>query len=149
MFFPGASMDNAFFSVDLFVASEDYDGVILLGEGYATMAKVYELTGLPCVATMSCHRLDEIAHLLRAKFPNSKIIITADNDKATELKTGRNPGMIYSEILYKAHIVQDIIAPDFEAPEDGSDWDDYALKYGDIKTKNFILQRLRDAVCSS
>ena len=143
-FFPGASLDNAFFSIDLFTAGEGYDGVILLGEGYATMAKIYELTGYPCVAAMSCHRLDEIAHLLRAKFPNCKLVITADNDKATEIKTGRNPGRIYSELLFKAHIVQDIIAPDFENPEDGSDWDDYALKYGDIKTRFLILQHLRD-----
>ena len=143
-FFPGASMANAFFSIDLFTIDESYDGFLLLGEGYATMAKVYELTGYPCVAAMSCHRLDEIAHLLRAKFPYSKIIITADNDKATELKTGRNPGILYSQILFKSNSVQGVIAPDFQSPDDGSDWDDYALLYGNEKAARMILDGLHE-----
>ena len=144
-FFPGAGLDGAFFSIDLFTIDEHYDGFLLLGEGYATMAKVYELTGYPCVAAMSCHKLDETAKILRSAFPNSKIVITADNDKATELKTGRNPGILYSKILFDAHIIQGYIPPVFENPNDGSDWDDFALLYGNEKAAKFILEGLRNA----
>ena len=144
-FFPGAGLEGAFFSIDLFTIDKNYDGFILLGEGYATMAKVYELTGYPCVAAMSCHRLDEISHILRAEFPNSKIIITADNDRATEIKTGRNPGILYSKILFDAHIIQNFTFPTFDSPEDGSDWDDYALLNGNEKAARIILNDLYEA----
>ena len=121
---------------------KNYDGLLLLGEGYATMAKVYELTGYPCVAAMSRHKLDEIAKILRSAYLNSKIIITADDDRATEIKTGHNQGILYAKILFEAHIIQNFTFPVFETPDGGSDWDDYALLYDNEKTARTLLDDL-------
>ncbi len=51
-FYEAASLKGTFFSIDLFTYDKSYDGIILIGEGYATMAKVYELTSLPVVAAI-------------------------------------------------------------------------------------------------
>ena len=80
LFFEGAPLDGLFWNVALDTLKNNPTQTILLGEGYATMAKIYELTSMPCVAAMSCYRLKEIAKILRETYPQAKIIITADND---------------------------------------------------------------------
>lgn len=61
---------------------------ILIAEGFATMATLYELTGYPCVAAMNCHNLYAVAEALKAKYPQNKILFLADND----FRTVSNPG---------------------------------------------------------
>ena len=69
MFYEGAEMTGSFFSIGLETLRENPEQTILLGEGYATMSKVYELTGQPVAAAMSCHRLKEIAKILHETYP--------------------------------------------------------------------------------
>lgn len=143
LFYSGASLDGAFFSIDL-PESDEYSGLFLLGEGYATMAKVYELTGYPCVAAMSCHKLTETLEIIHNAYPKSKIVIMADNDLATEQKIGRNPGMLHAKLAKKSGLALGISYPPFSAPDEGSDWDDYAILHGDEETalsiKNDLMQ---------
>lgn len=144
MFYAGAPTKGTFYSIDLFTYNETYDGAILLGEGYATMAKIYELTSYPCVAAMSCHSLEEIAEILHKAYPKSKIIITADNDWETEQKRGINPGKFYAQQVVNRKLAVDVIAPEFSSEDTGlSDWDDYALKYGDKKTAQILQEKIK------
>ena len=69
------------------------DGVILIGEGYATMATLHAETSYPCFVTFSATNLENVAPSIRACYPKSKIVITADNDWQTAQKIGRNPGI--------------------------------------------------------
>ena len=136
MFFVDAGLGNSFWCIWFHNVDETYKGIILLGEGFATMVKVFELTGKPCVAAMSCYRLEKIATILREKYPEAKIIITADNDHETERKTGINPGMTYAQNICnskKFHklLADDLSYPPFQPDEEGSDWDDYAILHGD------------------
>ena len=134
--FPGASTTGLFWSVALdTVDPKDNEAVILLGEGFATMAKCYELTGYPAVAALSCSQLRTVAELLHQKFPLARIIITADNDKATELERDFNPGVDAARKTCRAGLAVDCIFPNFPKPDDGTDWDDYALFYGDDKAQ--------------
>lgn len=131
--YTNAPVKSLFWSIGLDTLKPDSEETILLGEGYATMAKVYELTELPCVAGISCHFIKAVAEVLRRKYPKCKIYVTADNDKATELKRDYNPGIQSAKELVKLKLADCVIYPEFEKPEDGTDWDDYALLFGDEK----------------
>ena len=144
--YPGSMPKGLFWSIGLDLLTTHPDWPILFGEGYATMAKVYELTGYPCVAGISCYYLAEAAKALKGKYTEQKIIVMADNDKETELKRGFNPGIKHAQELIKTGLAYDMIAPDFTNPEDGSDWDDFAILHGDNKTADILAERIRYAI---
>ena len=81
-FQPDTSTKGLFWSISLDSLNSFQRMTVLLGEGFATMAKVHELTGLPVVAALSCYALRNIAEALHKKFPQCKIICTADNDRS-------------------------------------------------------------------
>lgn len=145
-FFYEAPLNGVFWAVGIHELSKDYKDVILLGEGFATMAKVHELTDKPSVASITCHKLPEIAQILRDTFPNCKIIITADNDMATEIKRGFNPGIKAATLCKNSGLVADFIFPTFNSPDDGTDWDDFAIIHGDSYTRNFINDKIAFAI---
>lgn len=66
--------------------------VILLAEGFATAASVHEATGHPTAAAFNAQNLKKTALALRQKFPDATIGICGDDDRATELRAGKNPG---------------------------------------------------------
>lgn len=140
-FFEGAALDGAFWSIGLDGA--DFLGFILLGEGYATMAKIYELTGYPCAAAMSCYRLYEIAEVLHSAYPNCKIIICADNDLNTELERGYNPGIREAKSVINRGLAHGLVYPEFVRGTDGTDWDDYAIRYGDKYTAEVLQGKIQ------
>ena len=129
-FQPDTSIDGAFWSIALDTVKPNDSGIIFLGEGFATMAKVHELTGKASVAAITCHALKDVAQKLQEKYPESRIIIMADDDKGTEQKRGINPGIEAAKSAVEAGYAEMYISPPFEKPEDGTDWDDYAVKYG-------------------
>ena len=67
---------------------------LAIGEGWATMASVYEATGWPSVVAFCANNLEPVARAMRAKFPAVKIVICADDDAETERRTGINPGLV-------------------------------------------------------
>lgn len=142
-FFKGAMLDGAFWCLELFTIGHEDAGVILLGEGMATMAKVYELTNYPCVAAMSCHRLLGIASILRKAYPNCTIVICADNDLGTEQERGYNPGLREAKSVVKRGYADAVIYPKFESADKGTDWDDYAILHGDAETAHELMEQIR------
>jgi len=55
---------------------------ILICEGFATAASVYESTGLITVIAFDAGNLKDVAITIRAFFPDEEIIIMADNDES-------------------------------------------------------------------
>ena len=53
---------------------------IQLGEGYSTCASGYEATGIATVMAFDAGNLQAVAEALRARYPNAKIVLLADND---------------------------------------------------------------------
>ena len=141
-FQPDTALDGVFWSIALDTVSQNPDSVILLGEGFATMAKVHELTNLPCVAGISCYFMASVAKALKKKFTASRLVIIADNDKATELRRGFNPGLQHARDLVKAGLANGIVYPVFDNPDDGSDWDDFALLFGNEKTSRLLREQI-------
>ncbi len=62
---------------------------LLLAEGYATAATLYEATGHATACAFNAGNLAPVARALRAKFPSLRIIVCADNDT----QTPGNPGL--------------------------------------------------------
>lgn len=63
-------------------------GIVLLCEGYATGASVFEAMGysLPVIVAFNAHNLIPVAKSIRAQYPDHRIIICADDDTATAIK---------------------------------------------------------------
>ena len=141
-FFEGAPTEGAFFAVALDLVDDKYTGAVLLAEGYATAAKLYELTGLPSVAAINCHALMEIARLLKEKYPKCVILVMADDDKQTEIEHGFNPGLRDAQKVVSRKLAKAVISPPFASPDEGTDWDDYAIKHGDPKTAGILQQKI-------
>ncbi|MDR0581073.1 MAG: DUF927 domain-containing protein [Holosporaceae bacterium] len=64
---------------------------IFICEGYAIGATVHECINLPVVVAFDANGLKPVAKIIRAKYPNAKIVICADNDQYHE--NGANPGV--------------------------------------------------------
>ena len=64
-------------------------GVLVICEGYATGASIYECTGHAVAVAFNAGNLEAVALALHAKYPAIKIIIAADDDHLTD----GNPGM--------------------------------------------------------
>lgn len=97
-------------------------GPVLICEGYATGASLYEATGWTTICAMNCGNLMAVAKAFREQFPNRSIVICADNDQFTE----GNPGLTKARETVKA--ISGILAtPDFsdsdlgERPTDFND----------------------------
>ncbi len=148
-FFEGAPTEGAFFAVALDLVDDKYTGAVLLAEGYATAAKLYELTGLPSVAAINCHALMEVARLLKEKYPKCVILVMADDDKETELKHGFNPGLREAQKVVSKKLAKAVISPPFTSPDEGTDWDDYAIKHGEPKTTGILQQKISFALMPS
>lgn len=67
--------------------------VALLAEGYATGASLHAATGLPVAVGFNAGNLKAAARVLRQIMgPGALIVVCGDDDRATELQRGKNPG---------------------------------------------------------
>jgi Uncharacterized protein conserved in bacteria len=62
---------------------------LCIAEGYATAATIYQCTGHAVACAFNAGNLKHVAIRLRAKYPNVKIVLCADNDRFTP----SNPGV--------------------------------------------------------
>ena len=63
--------------------------VILVGEGYATLASAHAATGHACIVAFDAGNVPKVARVLRARFPHHALVFLADNDQWTD----GNPGV--------------------------------------------------------
>ena len=89
-------------------------GSLLLCEGYATAATVFQATGEATAVAFNAGNLPTVARALRAKFPRLRIVVCADNDAATP----GNPGL--TKATEAARAVGGFVAvPRFEGARHG------------------------------
>jgi len=104
---------------------------IIICEGYATGATLYELFGLPVVVAFNAGNLESVAKTIREKYPKARIIIAADDDFKTERERGFNTGIEKGRMAAEA--VGGVFAPppfDREQDAKSSDWNDLACTRG-------------------
>ncbi|MFS2175641.1 toprim domain-containing protein [Rhizobium pisi] len=116
-------------------------GPILIGEGYATAARLHEATGFLCIAAFDAGNLMPVAKAIRAKYPKSGIIICADNDRFTKTGDIENPGRTKATEAAAA-IKAKVAVPHFD---DGdltrTDFDDLAQLRG-IETVRACIEEI-------
>lgn len=65
---------------------------LLVAEGYATGASLHEATGRPVAVAWDAGNLAHVVRALRGCWPAARLALCADDDRATEARTGNNPG---------------------------------------------------------
>ena len=116
----------------LFHVASDYGvskEVIVICEGYATARSIAESTNFYVIAAMSACNLKCVVERILQKFPNSKIVIAADNDEA---------GRKAAEDAKQAVNTIEIVYPTHEC----NDFNDLYIAYGAEAVKNCFKEVL-------
>lgn len=98
------------------------DGVLIVCEGYATGASIYEATGQAVAVAFNAGNLRAVAEALRAKYPALRLLLAADDDVATP----GNPG------LTKATEAARAVGGYLSKPDFGNDRADGATDFNDL-----------------
>jgi len=97
--------------------------VLLVAEGYATAASCFEATGRPVFVAWDAGNLAHVVRALRGRDPAARILVCGDDDRATETRTGKNPGRL--KATEAARLARGLaVFPGDELPEGGSDFND-------------------------
>jgi putative DNA primase/helicase len=67
---------------------------VLIAEGYATAATLHAATGHAVAVAFNEGNVRHVAAMMRQSQPGAKLMLCADDDKETEEKTGKNPGIV-------------------------------------------------------
>lgn len=104
-----------------YVGIGNLDGQLVVCEGFATGASIYECTGHAVAVAFNAGNLQPVAVALRKKYPALTIIVAADDDYQTD----GNPGLTKAQAAAKA-VVGLIAVPDFGAdrPDKATDFND-------------------------
>ncbi len=94
-------------------------GRILIAEGYATAATLFESTGAPTLAAFDAGNLEPVAVEARRRYPDADIIVCADNDAGTRGNPGLAKGRA-AAIAARARLTY----PTFPPGVAGSDFND-------------------------
>jgi putative DNA primase/helicase len=98
-------------------------GPLLIAEGYATAATLYELTDIPVIVAFNAGNLAPVAETLRQLQPDRIIYIAGDNDHQQEARGKPNVGRAKAAEAAAA-IGGFVLLPVFTEQDTGSDWND-------------------------
>src|SRR5450830_1264962 len=102
--------------------------VVLIAEGYATAAALYEATGYAVMVAFSASNKGHVAAITRERYPEKRILICADDDSETEKSTGKNTGVIAAQVAAKS--IRGLWCKPEGLPEGGNDFNDLFLSAG-------------------
>lgn len=114
-----------------------------ISESYVVAATCYETVGIPAVAAISSSNLEQVAMILRSKYPNSRMIILGDNDRHLEENKGVKAAYSTNERLGSNCTVA---IPDFVGFPIGreySDWNDLVRIKGGQEVRNILTKLIR------
>ncbi len=104
--------------------------IIGLAESYVTAATSMEISGVPCACCFGCNNLKEVAELFADEYPDSQLVIFADNDRHLESNQGVLKATEAQEAL-KGRVT--VAVPDFGnigPSKEAGDWNDLLLLKG-------------------
>lgn len=123
---PGGTLKNHFWIIG------DIKEKVFITEGFATGATVKEETGFPVVIAYTADNLTSTAKQIKELYPNTEIIIAADNDSDKEENRGKDKGEIQANRASKETGCSVILPP---APGDFND-----MKSRGEDVKSILLQ---------
>ncbi|CDH05464.1 Putative prophage primase (fragment) (modular protein) [Xenorhabdus bovienii str. oregonense] len=143
-FLPGSQKKGAFIAVS---ALEAFPDAVIITEGYATALTVNQLYKGNVLAALDAGNLSSVAKAIRERWPDTKIIIAADNDwhHLGELDKNGKPKVNTGKIsAAKAAIA---VNGWVTLPPDNikADWDDYRQQHGIEATKQAFSNGLYQA----
>lgn len=121
------------------------EGPLIICEGYATGASIYDATGYAVMCAMFCGNLLAVGTALRKKYPDRTIIFAADNDRFIT----NNPGLEKATAAAKA-INAAVAIPAFsDIDNEGTDFNDLQELSGkkivqqtiDLAYKDFLMPK--------
>jgi putative DNA primase/helicase len=97
------------------------DGALCIAEGYATGASIHEAAGCAVAVAFNAGNLLPVARTLRAKFPDLRLTVCADDDASTP----GNPGLSKAREAAQA-VDASLAVPDFgrNRPNGATDFND-------------------------
>lgn len=114
-----------------------------IAESYVTAATCYELLPMPTITVFTSENLEQTAEVLRDRYPNSPLVIFADNDR----HLAQNKGMLSAKkALKKAQGNGIILAPKFKGglkARGYSDWNDLVREIGSAEASKQMWQELQ------
>ena len=134
-FLTGGRIGGCFFTL-----ADPGTGPLVIAEGYATAASIFQTVGMATIAAMNCGNLIAVAKAFRAKSPKRQIIIAADNDAFTTGNDGKpyNPGVVKATEAAKATCAR-LAVPIFkDTAAMSTDFNDLANQEGPDKVKTQI-----------
>lgn len=97
---------------------------VYLCEGYATGASLHQLTNATVVVTFTASNLESVASTITELYPESIIVVAADNDHQKEKEGKGNKGLeVANELLDKHQFA--FTYPLFDDDDSGTDWNDF------------------------
>ena len=120
-FLPGSHPQGLYFAIGMPA------GVLCIAEGFATAASVHEATGYAVAVAFSADNLKAAAEALRAKLPDTRLILCADDDH----HLAGNPGVTKATAAARAvggSVAVPVFGPD--RPEKATDFNDLAQLHG-------------------
>ena len=130
-FLKGGAKTGAFFVL----GDPAHADVIYIAEGLATAATLHEVTGHAAIMACDAGNMRPVAEAVHALYPGKRIVIAADNDRATQ----GNPGLTKATAAAKA-IKADLAVPEFAEGEAGSDFNDLAALRGIEAVREALLK---------
>lgn len=107
----------------------DLTPTIIVCEGFATAATIYQATGLYTIAAMNAGNIEPVVDAISKKYPSANIIIAADNDWEKEVNIGKES----AKSAAKQHRLKVILPPNIRGV---SDFNDIHVRYGIDTVKN-------------
>ena len=120
------------------------DNVIAIVEGFATGASVHAAMGWPVAVAFDCGNLLSVTQALRAKFPDTRLVVCCDDDWKQKAK---NPGKVKGEEAagkFGGVAVLPIWPPGFV--DRGSDFNDLACQVGADAVRSQLQTALKPTV---
>jgi len=124
----------------------DVGPLVLICEGYATGASLYEATGIPTVVAFNAGNLPKVANELKKEHPDADFIICADNDKWTSGNPGRTKAKEAAEVFSGMVAYPKFKQADIDKHGKLTDWNDYHQLYGLDAVRKSLQPKIKKAI---
>lgn len=121
-YLPGGRKQGCYFNIGKPTGKPDE--LVMIGEGYATVASAHTACGGVGVVAFDSGNLCEVAQIIRTKLPAARIVLLADNDRFGK----RNTGIL--KATEAAKLVNGLVAIPQFASDDGQPTD-----FNDLQTR--------------
>lgn len=136
----GARKQGGFYVIGAKIKDGD---PICLCEGVATGLSLYAILGLSIVVAFDSGNLTPVAINLRRKYPNSQIIVAADNDCKSIYNTGIEKAKEASSAIDNATIMYPVwIDKNSRQIKQSVDWNDIYVEHNNKEESNMVKKKI-------